>query len=455
MGQQTLAAWLGEPATPVEVAVRQQAIAELRPRLDFREDLALVAHEVRVGLDPDALLRWAGAPPVPFPRLTRPLGLLLSSLSLTSLVSWFLLELGPGPFLIAVLVQFAVALPLQGRVSRVVRGVDRPGRELQVLAEVLRLFEGERFRAPRLVASRAALDAEGQPPSRWIARLSRRLEMLESRRNMFFAPLATLLLWETQLALEIESWRRACGSSIRDWLRAVGELEALSAMAGYAFENPEDVFPEVVEEGSLFDAEGLGHPLLPSDRCVRNDLRLDPALQVLVVSGSNMSGKTTLLRSVGVNAVLALAGAPVRARRLRLSALAVGASIRVHDSLQDGTSRFYAEITRVRQLMDLAGRGLPLLFLLDEVLHGTNSGDRRVGAEAIVRGLLDRGAIGLVTTHDLALAELAEGLAPKARNVHFEDHLEGDRIAFDYRLRPGVVRKSNALALMRAVGLDV
>jgi DNA mismatch repair ATPase MutS len=226
-------------------------------------------------------------------------------------------------------------------------------------------------------------------------------------------------------------------------------------MAGYAFENPDDVFPEVVEAGPLFDAEALGHPLLPRDRCVRNDLRLDTALQVLVVSGSNMSGKTTLLRSVGVNTVLALAGAPVRARRLRLSTLAVGASIRVHDSLQDGTSRFYAEITRVRQLMDLAGAGLPLLFLLDEVLHGTNSSDRRVGAEAIVRGLLERGAVGLVTTHDLALAELAESLAPRARNVHFEDQLEGDRIAFDYRLRPGVVRRSNALALMRAVGLHV
>ncbi len=187
----------------------------------------------------------------------------------------------------------------------------------------------------------------------------------------------------------------------------------------------------------------------------RNDVRLDREQGLLLVSGSNMSGKSTLLRTVGLNAVLALAGAPVRARALRISPLSLGASIRIVDSLQQGASRFYAEITRLRQLVDLARDHPPLLFLLDEILHGTNSGDRRVGAEAVVRGLLARGGVGLVTTHDLALARIAEDLAPRARNVHFEDHLEDGRIAFDFRLKDGVVTKSNALALMRAVGLEV
>jgi DNA mismatch repair ATPase MutS len=168
-----------------------------------------------------------------------------------------------------------------------------------------------------------------------------------------------------------------------------------------------------------------------------------------------MSGKSTLLRTVGVNAVLAQAGAPVRARRLRLSPLAVGASIRLQDSLQEGTSRFYAEITRLRRIMVETGGARPVLFLIDECLHGTNSHDRRIGAEAVVRGLVERGAIGLVTTHDLALAHIAEALAPRGANVHFEDVLEDGRIRFDYRMRPGVVQKSNALELMRSVGLDV
>jgi len=153
--------------------------------------------------------------------------------------------------------------------------------------------------------------------------------------------------------------------------------------------------------------------------------------------------------------VLAWAGAPVRATALTVSPLALGASLRINDSLQQGASRFYAEITRLRQIMDLARERAPLLFLLDEILHGTNSGDRRVGAEAVVRGLIERGAVGLVTTHDLALAQLGESLAPRARNVHFEDHIEDGRIAFDYRMRAGVVTRSNAVALMRAVGLPV
>jgi hypothetical protein len=454
IGQGTLARWLCEPAGAAEVQARQEAVAELRGALDFREQLAVIGDDVRLGLDPEALSRWATRAGVAFPRGTATLCSLLSALSLLSLVAWFAFELGAGPFLAVALLQIGVALSLHSRVHQVVGGIDRPGRELVVLGEALQPVERQRFDAARLRQAHAALASEAAPPSVCIGRLLRRVELLESRRNPFFAPLAALLLWETQLAMAIESWRRSHGSAVTRWLRVVGELEALSTLAGYAFESPEDPFPELVETGPLFEATALGHPLIPKAKLTRNDVRLDAKKQVLVVSGSNMSGKTTLLRSVGVNTVLALCGAPVRAERLRLSPLTIGA-IRVHDSLQEGTSRFYAEITRLRTLMDLARARPPLLFLLDEVLHGTNSSDRRAGAEALVHGFVARGAIGLVTTHDLALADVAEGLAPRARNVHFEDHLEGDRIVFDYRLREGVVRKSNALALMRAIGLEV
>ena len=196
--------------------------------------------------------------------------------------------------------------------------------------------------------------------------------------------------------------------------------------------------------------------MLPRMRCVRNDVCLSGETRLLLLSGSNMSGKSTLLRTVGINTVLALAGAPVCAARLRVSPLVVGATLRIQDSLQAGRSRFYAEIMRLRQLLDLAKASPPpLLFLLDEILHGTNSHDRRLGAEGVVRSLLGRGAIGLVTTHDLALTHLAELLAPQAVNTHFADRIDGDQITFDYHMRPGVVQHSNALALMRAVGLKV
>jgi DNA mismatch repair ATPase MutS len=232
-------------------------------------------------------------------------------------------------------------------------------------------------------------------------------------------------------------------------------MEALCSLASHAFEHPSDTFPEFASEGPWIDAEAIGHPLLPEDKVVRNDIRIGGALRVIVVSGSNMSGKSTMLRTLGVNAVLAQAGAPVRARRLTLSPLAVGASIRLTDSLQGGVSRFYAEILRLRQILDETAGPLPVLFLIDEFLHGTNSHDRRIGAGALVRGLVQRGAIGLVTTHDLALADIAGELGESAANVHFEDQIAGGKISFDYHMRPGVVRKSNAIELMRQVGLEI
>ena len=270
-----------------------------------------------------------------------------------------------------------------------------------------------------------------------------------------FALFAPFLLWTTQLAFAVEAWRARCGPHLERWIATIGELEALCDLAGYAYEHPADPFPELCAEGPIFHAEGLGHPLMSEDVCVRNDLRLDAESSLLVVSGSNMSGKRTLLRSVGTNALLAQAGAPVRAKSLSLSPLAVGASLRILDSLREGTSRFYAEITCIQRIVALTQDERPLLFLLDEILQGTNSHDRRIGATEVVRGLVERGAIGLITTHDLALAEIAEALGPRGHNVHFEDQLVDGRMSFDHLLRDGVVTRSNALALMRAVGLDV
>jgi DNA mismatch repair ATPase MutS len=340
-------------------------------------------------------------------------------------------------------------------VERVLGGALRPGRELDVLALLLARLEREPLEAdPRLTALRASFTEGDRRASRAIAALARRASIAEWARNQLFAPLAFLLGWRLQSAFAVESWRLAHGARVRGWLAALGEVEALSSLAGYAREHPADSFAEVGEGPPRFAAEGLAHPLLPADRAVANDVALGPGTRLLVVSGSNMSGKSTMLRTLGVNAVLALAGAPVRARRLAMTPVAIGATLRIQDSLQGGRSRFYAEIERLKQLADLARGTPPLLFLLDELLHGTNSHDRLVGAEAVLRELLARGAIGLATTHDLALTAAAARL-PEAANAHFEDRVEDGRIAFDYRLRPGVVERSNALALMRAVGLEV
>jgi DNA mismatch repair ATPase MutS len=261
----------------------------------------------------------------------------------------------------------------------------------------------------------------------------------------------------TQLAFAIERWRAHHGAAAAGWLEALGELETLASLATYAFEHPDQPFPEIVpdEQGPLYDGVNVSHPLLPADTRVGNDVRLDPQTRLWLVTGSNMSGKSTLLRTVGTSTVLALAGAPVPATRLRLSHLRVGASLRTVDSLQAGVSRFFAEIKRLREVVALAESSPLTLFLLDEILHGTNSQDRFAGAAAITRTLVARQAIGLVTTHDLTLAKIVDELAPAAINVHFEDVITHDELHFDYRLRPGVVSRGNALALMKLVGLPV
>ena len=454
-GEQLLADWLRAPAPPAVIRERQAAVEELRPRLDLREDLAALGDAVRAGLHADALRRWGEAPALLRSGGWRWAAAGLPTVSVVSLAAWVSGLSGPAFFELALVVQALFALLLRSRVMRVVRAADLPARDLALLAELLARIEAERFEAPALLRLRAALDTEGVPPSRRTADLRLRIDLLDARRNQLFVPIGALLLWTTQLAFAIERWRAACGPALARWIAALGEIEALAALAAIAYENPDHAFPEIEAEGDVFEAEALGHPLLPARCCVRNDLCLGEGLRVLVVSGSNMSGKSTLLRTVGTNAVLALAGAPVRARRMRIGPLVLGASICLQDSLLEGRSRFYAEIGRLRSLVELAEGRQTLLFLIDEILHGTNSHDRGVGAEAIIRGLVERGALGLVTTHDLALAKVADALAPRAANVHFEDHLEDGEIAFDYRMRPGVVEKSNALELMRSVGLDV
>jgi DNA mismatch repair ATPase MutS len=318
-------------------------------------------------------------------------------------------------------------------------------------------IEKERFESPLLAELGRALSAEGMPASRRIAQLARLVGWYESRRNVFYAVLVAPLLLPTQFALAIHVWRSRFGAAVAGWLRAAATIEALASLAAWHHEHPAFPFPALVPdaEGPLLDGDELGHPLIPAARRVPNDVRLGRERRLLMVSGSNMSGKSTYLRTVGTNVVLALAGAPVCARRFTLSHFDLGATLRVNDSLQGGQSRFFAEILRIKQVMALAQRSPLTLGLLDEILQGTNSHDRLLGAKGVVKALLDAGALGIVTTHDLALARLADDLGPLAANVHFEDRIEDGKLVFDYRMREGVVARTNALDLMRLVGLKV
>lgn len=444
---------------PVDAILqRQAAVEELRERLDLREELAILAKGVRVELKPALLRAWATAEPAFGPRTQTSLTALawvLTALALAAGVLWATTRWGPVPLIAVALLQGLVAWRVRSSLKRVLDTVDSVSRELGVLVGLLRRLEGEPVQSELLRHLRAELRGADRPASDEVARLSTLASWLEARLNQLFAPFAFLLSWSLHFGLAVERWRAGSGRHIPRWIDTLGEIEALCALAGYAYEHPDDPFPELVEQGPLFDAQGLGHPLLGHDGGVRNDVQLGPQARVWLVSGSNMSGKSTLLRTVGVNAVLAMAGAPVRARSLRLSPVSLGATIRVQDSLMEGASRFYAEISRLQRIMERAGDEPPVLFLLDEILHGTNSRDRRVGAVAILRQLHDAGAIGLVTTHDLAIADTVGDLDGWLVDVHFEDALVDGELTFDYRVRPGAVQGSNALEWMRALGLKV
>jgi len=455
-GERVLADWLLAPGERQEVAARQESVNELRSKVDLREEIALMGEDLRAAVDDRKLGEWGNAPPVTFFPGARWIALALAiaaaATATTTLLDWTTLR----PFLFVVLGEIAVTMATHNATGRVVHGVMNPVHELRLIALLLELLEREPFQSRALAALRERLLVDGKPATQQIQRLVRLAERLDWARNLFFRPIAAALVWTPQFAIAIESWRIRYGPHVGGWVSAIGEFEALGSLACFAYERPDAAFPELAESSDpLYEAESLTHPLIPKADAVPNDVVLGGETRLWIVSGSNMSGKSTLLRAVGLSVALGWAGAPVTAARLRLSRLHLGASMRTSDSVIDHRSRFYAEISRLKEIVDLARSGRPLLFLLDELLSGTNSHDRRLGAQALLTGLVESGAIGLATTHDLALAEIAEHLNGRARNVHFEDQLEGGEIRFDYRLRPGVVARGNALELMRAVGLNV
>jgi hypothetical protein len=445
-GKDTLALWFSAPAAAADIRSRQDAVADLRPRLDLQEDLIVLATDLREHSQLSYFIRAATEPVPAFLYAARWLGLAASALAVAALVAGWLFGMS-GVIVLAVLIpHVAFASCLRRQTNRLLEPAFAARSAFATVAAILARVEREPFAAPRLRELSGVLYPTARPASRRLAQFGRVLGLELP---------AFLLGLRPQLALFTIGWRRELAEDLARWLQALGQIEALCSLANHYREHPGECFPELVEDGPRLEAFALGHPFLPEESCVRNDVALTAERPLQIVSGSNMSGKSTFLRTIGVSVVLATCGATVRATRLRLSPLAVGATLRVQDSLREGRSRFFAEGVRIRQLLDMARGPVPLLFLLDELFQGTNSRDRRSAAEAVLSELLERQAVGMVTTHDLALTEIADRLAPRAANVHFADDVVDGKMTFDYRLRDGIVPASNALALLRALGIEV
>ena len=454
-GRNVLAEWLQSPAPPEEVVSRQQAIRSLSGRTDLREKLALLSGDEASEYSWNSLCDWLAANPIRFPRWAPWLGLLLSLSMVSVAVCGWSEVLKPHDALLVLAVigtaEGALALFLRRRVRFILAGMHLPARKFESIRKLCLLVDGESMEGASLSQVQRGLLGS----SKLVSQLQRLVRLRELRDNEYlFWPLFPLL-WSTQWTMRIEQWRQLHGRKLLQYLALLGEFEALMAIAAHAYENPADPYPEVVADGPLFEAIGMGHPLMDVRTCVQNDLTLGGETRFLLVTGSNMSGKSTLLRAVGLNSTLAQMGAPVRAKRLRLSPLQVGASIRVDDSLMNGRSHFYAEVERLKAMFERAASNLPVLFLIDELFGGTNSADRRVAAEAVIRLLVERGAIGLVTSHDLAVTEIAEKRELKGANMHFADLPTAEALSFDYHLRPGKVEHSNALKIIRMMGIPL
>ena len=451
-GEQKLAAWLLSPAPAEEIHSRHGAIRDLSERVQLREELFCLGETVRAGVHPEQLAKWGERGPILRSTAIRVTCTALALLWIASVAIWAVWGQATIALAISAL-NLAWAHRIHARLDEAADAIEEATHDLDTLAGVLRLIDHGEFSAAKLEDIQHRLRHANYVPSDAIRKLDRIVGYLESRRNPAMRLLDVLTFWSAQCVFLAEGWQKEFGPRIREWLDAVGEFEALTALAGYAFEHPDDVLPELVEHGPVFESIGMAHPLLSTAQAIRNDVKLGEGLQLIVLSGPNMAGKSTFIRSVGVNAVLAQCGAPVRASSLRMSPLGVAASICILDSLSGGTSRFYAEIHRLKIAEELATGPVPVLFLLDELLSGTNSHDRLEGTKLIVRGLTDHGAIGIVSTHDLALAEIPATMDGRAVNCHFEDRLEDGKLIFDYKLKPGVVKTSNALELMRSIGL--
>ena len=470
MGSRTLGGWLLLPAPPAVVQERQVAVADLAPRLDLRQDLEaqgrLAAGERR---DPEPLLAWAEGPRWLAHRRWLLVVAWAGPLMLAALAAAQVLGIVAGPWWVLVLLANLLVSQLAARPANTIAlAVNAHHWALLGYARQIAQVSEASFTAPLLVRLQAVLGAGGEAAPAWLRRLSRIAAFPMPPVSPLYLPLQALCFWDVHVLAAMERWQAAAGPHVRDWLAVLGEVEALAALAGLAHDNPDWTFPTLdrpagAAAADAFAAAALGHPLLAAEERVHNDVTVGPPGTFLLVTGSNMSGKSTLLRAIGVNTVLAGTGGPVCARSLRLPPVSLWTSVRVQDSLERGVSFFMAELQRLKLVVAAARMtkvddGPRVLYLLDEMLQGTNTAERQIAARRIIAELIDQGAIGAVSTHDLALADAPE-LSERARAVHFTD-LVGDGVtgplmSFDYRLRPGVATTTNALRLMQLVGFDV
>ena len=459
-GSECLSGWLRDhPGQDPRglLHARQEAAGELAGRIELRHRVQAFGRQIKGSLQrPNSFPQLMAEPRLVYKNTALTLAIHLLPVCTLTAAGLIFAGLHWGIPLGLLGVQLFVNRRTRKRIHMIHLLTSHNARVFKAYSRIIRQIEDAQVISPLLMEMQARLQAGGRPASRHIRTLSNLASFFELRRSEILHPvLNSLLLWDLHCVLRLERWKSRHAEQAPGWLRTLGEFEALSSFANLRFNFRDWAFPEIEPEGGIFRAEALGHFLISPEERVCNDFLVEGRGTILVVTGPNMAGKSTFLKTLGVNLVLGLAGAPVCARSCRLSPFKLYTSMKVSDSLDKHLSLFYAELQQLKKILDVILRGDDVFYLLDEMLKGTNALDRQAGAAALMRQLVGFKASGVVATHDLELTRLEEEIPEKIKNFHFDGFVEGDQLRFDYTLKPGKCESFNALALMRKIGIKI
>lgn len=457
-GKAALAARLQQPLPKSEIAAHQEAVAELAEKVEWRQDLFEAGKRYSATSSSiKSVLEWAASPGELFEsRLLRATLYIMPPITITLAVLWALGIL-PGAFFLALIVHMVVYNRYGKQINLVQAQVANAESEMRSYSTLLMHIEQGRFTSPRLIRLQKELEMEGEPSSAIVKRFASLVDKLDYRLNIIFLlTVNALLFWDLRMAIRLTDWRKRYAPLAQKWIDVVGEMEAIASLATLRYNNPSWAFPQIADGYFTVDATAVAHPLIPQQQRIANSFRVDEHEKVLLLTGSNMAGKSTFLRTLGVNMVMAYAGSAVCAERFEVCYVPLRSSMRITDSLVENTSSFYAEIRRLGEIVQAVKLGEHPFLLLDEILRGTNSNDRHIGSRALIDLLVEYGVCGIIATHDLTLAQAKDTYPEALTNYHFDVQVDtNDELFFDYKVKSGICTSLNASILMRKIGLKV
>jgi hypothetical protein len=453
-----LAGWLLHPSDLNAIKQRQEAVKELGAYYQWRQQLQSFGMADHIQSSTDAkLVKWSQEKNLFITNsYWKWLRFLLPAIIITASFLYLDDLISAGALAIVIILFLAVSSLISRKITPVYNQLNKIIGEINTLYNSIACVEQQAFQSAVLKSQQLVFTHDNAKASVAVRALKLILDRLDFRVNpMVFIPVNTFLLWDLQQIIALENWKEKNKHYLPYWITALAEIEALSTLGNLHFNHPAWAFPQFDENPGKLEATALGHPLIPENKMVVNDFSTNGSAQVSLITGSNMAGKSTFLRSIGVNMILAMMGAPVYAQRMRLSPMRVVSSMRVADNLEESTSTFYAELKKLKSIIEYVNNHEPVFVLLDEILRGTNSLDRHIGSKALVKQLIHKNAVAMLATHDVELAQLQQEYPANIHNYHFDAQIANEELYFDYKLKEGICQSINASILMKKIGIEL